>query len=158
MAIFIRSAHNYDMREAGKASALVSDEESLTKQEFKDECDINTILRRFNVTGQLPVGVRMPTYGDFSEVTDFHDAVNAIALAREAFSQMSAEVRRRFNNDPGEFVDFTSDPANLPEARKLGLVPVDDPPPAPVPGGAGPATPAPQSALPPEGGPAVPPA
>lgn len=151
---FVRSAYNYDVREAGRRCALICEDETLTKQEFKDECDINTILRRFNVTGELPEGVRMPTYGDFSEVRDFHEAANAIAVANEAFSAMPADVRKRFQNDAGAFVAFCSDAANLDEARKLGLVlpaPVEAPVPASGAVGAAPA-----SASSPGGAPAVP--
>lgn len=121
--MFIRSAYNYDVNEVSVESGLSCPQEDGAKQEFKDECDINVLLRRFNVTGQLPQGVRMPTYGDFDVVTDFHSAANAIAQARESFELMPAEVRRRFNNDPGEFVDFCSNPVNREQAVKLGLVP-----------------------------------
>lgn len=120
---FIRSAYNYDRDAASVESGLACKGERRAKQEFKDECDINVLLRRFNITGQLPVGVRMPTYGDFDVVNDFHSAANSIAMAREAFDMMPADVRRRFNNDPGDFVDFCSDSKNRDEAVKLGLVP-----------------------------------
>lgn len=120
---FIRTAYNYDMNAASDEAGLMCLDPSLAKQSFAEEADINTIVRRFNITGELPVGVRMPTYGDFDTVSDFQEAMNAIALAREAFDRMPAEVRARFNNDPQKFVEFTSDDNNIEEARKLGLVP-----------------------------------
>ncbi|WNK14677.1 MAG: internal scaffolding protein [Microvirus sp.] len=120
---FLRTAFNYDRNLAGDESGLdCSVEPSMTQQSFAAECDINTIVRMFGVTGELPSGVRMPTYGDFSGVFDFHSAVNAISAARESFDQMPAEVRYRFHNDPAEFVDFCSAEANRDEAIKLGLV------------------------------------
>lgn len=130
--MFLRSAFNYDRDEASVDSGLLftENDEDQAKQEFKDECDINTILKRFNITGQLPADVRMPTFGDFTGVGTFHDAVNAIALANEAFDEMPADVRARFGNDPAAFVAFCSDPANLAEARKMGLVPAEELPPA----------------------------
>lgn len=127
--VFVRSAYNYDREAASNASALVSDEETLTSQEFKEEVDINTLLRRFNVTGQLPQGVRMPTYGDFTGLQDFHEAANAISLAHESFEAMPADVRFRFGNDPGRFVEFCSSESNRAEAIKMGLVPADPIPP-----------------------------
>lgn len=93
-----------------------------TKQEFKAECDINEIMRRFGKTKELPVGTRAPTFGDFSQVMDFQSAMNAIAGARESFDTLPAVVRKRFNNDPQEFVVFCSDEANKAELQKLGLV------------------------------------
>lgn len=128
----IRSLYNYDRNEVSESTGLTvpDDEENrMTKQEFAEEVDINTILRRFNITGQLPENVRMPTYGDFTDITDFHSAANAIAEAREAFERMPADVRLRFNNDPADFVAFCDNEQNRAEAERLGLV---DPRPAPM--------------------------
>lgn len=124
--IFYRSANNYDMDAVSRENGLAFEGPGRTKQEFKDETDINVILRRFSITGQLPDNVRMPTYADFTDVFDFQTAVNAIAEARESFETMPAHVRARFSNDPGAFVAFCSNPANLDEARKLGLVPASE--------------------------------
>jgi phage internal scaffolding protein len=104
-------------------TGLLCEDVSLAKQSFREESDINTIVKRFRISGELPTGVRMPTYGDFTGVFDFHSAMNAVALANEAFDDMPADIRLRFHNDPQEFVAFCSDEANLDEARKLGLVP-----------------------------------
>lgn len=136
--MFVRSAYNYDRDEASLESGIdcqlmvVLDKDSgefvtlatpsLAKQSFAEECDINVIVRRFGLTGQLPVGVRMPTFSDFLDVPDYHSAMNAIREAQEAFYEMPGEVRARFHNDPGEFVGFCSDEKNRDEAVKLGLV------------------------------------
>lgn len=126
---FLRTEHNYDMNKAGDESGLKCQDATLTKQSFADEVDINTIVRRFNVTGELPQGVRMPTYGDFTSVMDFQEAQNAIRAADESFMAMPHEIRARFDNDPARFVEFCSDPANEPQAKKWGLVPPDTTPP-----------------------------
>lgn len=124
MKIFKR--YDYDTNARSEHTGLSIDtndeRENRTKQEFKEEVDINTILRRFNITGQLPENVRMPTYEDFTEVYDFHSAANAIAQANEAFEQMPAEVRLRFGNDPSKFLDFCDKDQNREEAERLGLV------------------------------------
>lgn len=122
-APFARSAYNYDTNVASRTSGLRCDEPTLTQQHFKDETDINVLLQRFNITGQLPQGVRMPTYGDFSQVYDYHSAANAIAVAKESFDQMPADLRARFGNNPAKFVEFCSDDKNREEAVKMGLVP-----------------------------------
>lgn len=126
VAPFLRTPYNYDTNQAGDESGLQCQDKSLAKQSFADECDINTIVRRFNLTGELPSNVRMPTYGDFTGIFDFHSAMNAIALANESFDAMPAEVRARFHNNPAEFVAFCSDEANRDEARRLGLVKPED--------------------------------
>lgn len=135
---FLRTAYNYDMNMAGDESGIDclfdrhtgEQTPSKTQQHFAEECDINTIVRRFGLTGQLPTAVRMPTYGDFQNVPTYQEAMNAIRAADEAFMEMPAEVRARFNNDPASFVDFCSDPANKEEARKLGLVDKEEAAPA----------------------------
>lgn len=134
---FIRSRFNYDRDQHSIATGLACEDESLAQQQFKEETDINVLVKRFHLTGQLPEGVRMPTYEDFSEVYDFHSAANAIAEANEAFMQMPADLRiKRFNNDPAAFVAFCSNDDNRGEAEKLGLVapkqPLNTAPAAPV--------------------------
>lgn len=121
-APFVRSPYNYDTMAASNKSGLLCRDESLAVQDQKDEVDINTIVRRFGLTGQLPEDVRAPQYGDFIGITSYHDAMNSIAAAHESFEAMPAEVRSRFNNDPGQFVDFCLDPANKADLTKLGLV------------------------------------
>lgn len=119
---FVRSAYNYDMDVASEESGLLCADVSLAVQSSRDEVDINTIVRRFGLTGQLPDNVGMPQFMDFEEVFDFHSAMNVVAEANEAFMRMPADVRSRFHNDPQELVAFVSDSANIVEARKLGLV------------------------------------
>jgi phage internal scaffolding protein len=141
--VFIRTAFNYDRDQASLDSGLACHEPTKAQQQFKEDSDINVIVNRFGLTGELPTNVRMPTYEDFTGVVnDFHTAANAVRAAEEAFAAMPADVRTRFSNDPGRFVDFCSDESNRPEAEKLGLVlarkpqeppkdsPPQDPPPA----------------------------
>lgn len=119
---FLRTPYNYDMGAASDESGLKCEDKTLTKQSFRDECDINIIMERFGKTGELPENVRTPTYGDFTGLTDFRQAMNAVVAARESFDAMPAPVRARFHNDPAEFVDFCSDEGNRDEIRQMGLM------------------------------------
>lgn len=120
---FLRTPYNYDRNAASDASGLdCSVEPSKTQQSFREECDINTLIYRFGLSGSLPQGLRAPTYGDFSGVDDYQSAMNSIIAADDAFMQMPANVRARFNNSAHEFVNFCSDSKNRDEAVKLGLV------------------------------------
>lgn len=121
-SVFLRTPYNYDRDAVSDDTGLRCDDPSLTKQEFKEDADINVIVRRFNVTGQLPQGVVAPVFQDFEGVFDFQSAMNVIAGAESAFMSMPAEVRYRFHNDPHEFVAFCSDESNRAEAERLGLV------------------------------------
>jgi len=135
--MFLRTPYNYDTMEASDASALDCQDPSLAQQHARDECDINTIVKRFGLTGELPNGVRAPQYGDFTAATDYHTAMNAVIAANESFMQLPADVRTRFNNDAGAFVDFCSDENNRAEAEKLGLVVANPTQPNPAPEGGG---------------------
>lgn len=96
-------------------SRLVCLDESRTVQSMKDDADINVIVRRFGVTGVVPVSVRVPEYGDFDEVFDFQSAMNLIRQAEAAFMQLPAEVRSKFLNSPKNLVDFVSNPSTTKE-------------------------------------------
>lgn len=119
---FVRTPYNYDRDEASNDSGLKCLDKTRTQQNFADEVNINTIVKRFNLTGQLPADVRQPTYADFVGPFDFHQAMNAIRQAQEAFDRMPADLRAEFHNDPGEFVDFCSNDENRARAEKMGLV------------------------------------
>lgn len=120
---FLRTAFNYDRDKASDDSGLdCSGDEGFTQQSFAEECDINTLVRRFGLGADLPVGAAAPTYGDFTGVDDYQSALNAIIFADEQFMLMPAEVRARFHNSAAEFVDFCSDDKNRDEAAKLGLL------------------------------------
>lgn len=96
-----------------------------TRQEFKAECDINTIMGKYMRTGELPhVNLVAPQYFDASGV-DFQTHMNAIAEAKSLFAQLPSSVRNRFYNDPGQFVDFCSEPANRTEMAQMGLLSPD---------------------------------
>lgn len=100
-----------------------------TQQHFKDECDINNIMKRFQTTGVLPDLIKSnPAYGDFSTVPDFLDAMNILNHAHDQFSSLSSRVRARFDNDPQQFLNFVNDPSNNAEMIELGLATKKQPP------------------------------
>ena len=123
---FLRTPYNYDVDKASDDSGLECKDPSLTQQHLAEECDINYIVERFGVTGQLPdVPSHTPTYGDFTGVADYREALDAVRAADAAFMALPAKIRERFDNDPALFVDFCSstDPSVRSEAIELGLIP-----------------------------------
>ena len=119
---FLRTPYNYNRDEASNESGLECLDPTMAQQQFREECDINTIMERFGRTGELIAPVRMPQYGDFDGVNDYHSAMNAIVEAQSAFDQLPAKLRARFSNDPAEFVEFCTNEENRDEAIRLGLV------------------------------------
>lgn len=119
--VFIRSPYNYDMDEATLETALHCKDESLAIQSAAEDADINTIVRRFGLTGELPNDIKMPQSGDFAGVGDFQSAMNIVRAAEEEFMRVPAEIRARFSHDPQVFSEFFNDPSNQEEAIRLGL-------------------------------------
>ncbi len=128
MSIVFRTGFNYDRDAASDESGLFCEDESLAIQSAEEESNINTIVRRFGLTGQLPDQVAMPRTGDFTNIPDFHTAMNMVRQAQEEFLRVPAEVRARFNNDPQAFMQFVEDDSNRDEAAKLGLLKMVEPP------------------------------
>lgn len=112
---------------------------SLTRQEFKQECDLALTLKRF---GRTPEGKRAlqnasgfaegAQFRDVSVIPDFRAARDAINAANASFMALPPIVRRRFGNDAAEFLDFIQNPANQEEARALGLCNLQKAPEAPL--------------------------
>nr|UXQ88122.1 MAG: internal scaffolding protein [Microvirus sp.] len=94
---------------------------SMTKQSFKDECNINKIMEKFQKSGAIShYAKHAPTYGDATH-TELHDALNIVADANTMFEELPSSIRAKFQNNPEQFLEFVQDPKNLAEMRELGL-------------------------------------
>jgi phage internal scaffolding protein len=124
--IFLRTPYNYDLDAASNESGLHCEDATLTQQHFKDECDINNILRQFNITGLLPESALSPRYGDFTGISDYQSALNQVIAAEDEFMRLPADLRARFANDPAQLIEFLDNSDNKNEAISLGLVNSED--------------------------------
>lgn len=113
---------------------------SMTKQSFKDECDINNILKQYKVTGMfahINAKAAQGVYTDLPDPLDFQASLEIVKEANAAFASLPSKVRARFDNNPEAFLAFCSNPANQDELVALGLATkihqAPDPAPAPVP-------------------------
>lgn len=95
---------------------------SLTRQSEAASADINLIMKKYDKTGILPPATRQGFFADVSSVGDYREAVERVEKADDMFMQFPAEIRSKFSNDPAEFLDFVSDPGNLPEIEEMGLI------------------------------------
>lgn len=95
---------------------------SRVKQSHKAECDINTIMAKYKKTGLIDHMAR--SAGEYADVSgaDFQSAQLVVAGAKSMFQGLPASIRARFENDPGEFLAFMDNPANVNEAVELGLL------------------------------------
>lgn len=121
--MFVRSAFNYDGDvDSFKAGLDCSESPTKAQQHFRDECDINVLVARFARTG-VPDALPAPSMAQFDEVFDFQSAMQTIIDANASFASLPSKVRARFQNDPGQFLNFIHDTENRDEAVRLGLVP-----------------------------------
>lgn len=97
---------------------------SRTQQQFKDECDVNNILKNYVNTGVLThTNGLEPVFGDFSTLpSDYGEALALIEKSKEQFAALPSNIRDRFDNNPLFLVKFLQDENNRKEAEKLGLV------------------------------------
>lgn len=121
VAPFVRSPYNYDMNEASDQHGLKCEDKSLAQQHMADECDINKLVERFVVRGEIPTLALPPLQGDFTEAPTYQEALNLMVEAQKSFMALPADVRGRFQNDPGQFVEFCSNEGNRDELRRMGL-------------------------------------
>lgn len=113
---------------------------SVTQQEFKDDCDINHILQRYQRTGAINhFNLHSPHYSDNTSC-DLQTAYNIIKNAEKLYADLPSSIRE-LTKSPEGFLDFVQDPANAEKMRELGLS--ADPAPLPLRGDRG--APAPQS-------------
>lgn len=95
---------------------------SMAKQEFKDQCDINLIVKRYAQRGLFDhVSPITPTYGDASQVMDLQQAMDLVDRVKAEFDELPAEVRRAALNDPMELRDMLTTEAGVRQLQAAGM-------------------------------------
>lgn len=128
-APFVRSPYNYDLKKASDDTGTYNDEASLTVQEHALDADINEIARRWDLLGQMPANPRLPMTGDFTHITDYQSALEAVRQADANFMELTPEVRAAFENNPQLLLQAVETPGNEQRLRDLGLLPKGAPAP-----------------------------
>lgn len=106
-----------------KVSIDFSKDPGVTKQSFKDECDINKILAKFQKQGVVThVNNHSGSYSDIGYL-DFTEAMQTVTRAQSMFNDLPSHLRKRFGHDPVEFLTFiqSEQPDDRREAVRLGL-------------------------------------
>lgn len=114
---------DFRMRDNGTLEVVtINDLPSLTQQQFKEECDVNHIMKKYTQTGELHhLSRKQGVYADMSEITDYQGMLHTVMEARQHFDALPADVREKFKNNPAELIKFVQDPNNYDEGVKLGL-------------------------------------
>lgn len=118
-----RQLGKFDPDELSLESATANLEPSMTQQHLGPETDINLMMRRYALTGELPVRRDVAEYGDFDEALDYRTMIEVVEQGKRAFASVPSEIRARFENDPGTFLDWIHDPVNEAEGIEMGLLP-----------------------------------
>lgn len=103
---------------------------SMTQQHFKDECDINVILKSYR--GKIPASTEPAFFTDCT-VNDLQSAYEIAEDIGARFDSLDSEVRAKFNNNPLDLLEFVHNSDNETAAIELGLLPKPEPAPAPAP-------------------------
>lgn len=99
-----------------------SEDPGKTDQAQASDCDINKIMANYAKTGVWPAQKVGAAFMDVSEAGDFHTAMNTITTAQELFLRLDAEIRKDFNNDPGELMEALHNPAQRERLEKHGIL------------------------------------
>lgn len=101
--------------------SLCTGEDTPVQQHYKDECDINLILKQYRLTGDLSLieDSRPVHYVDSAQIPDFFDAQIHLAEYSNYFSTLPSAVRLAFGNDYKNML--TASPELLSEHNILGI-------------------------------------
>lgn len=96
--------------------------DSMTEQNHLERVKIQNIIKQYTAQGMLDhVNFYEGQYGDFVNSLDFNQAMNIAAETTQMFESLPAELRRRFNDDPADYLDFVQNPENRVEMEELGI-------------------------------------
>lgn len=119
----ITARTEYMVRPAFASDLSCAGDPGVTKQSDLRDCDINSIFKKYEKTGLLPdMILKNGRYGDFSSVPDYTEAVQIVKQAEEQFANLNVHIRNKFSNNPAEFLGFVTDPKNIDEVEKMGLL------------------------------------
>lgn len=113
----IRSAYD-----GSRVEVLCGGGESMTRQEFESDCDINTIMERYITTGQIPPQGRTPVFQDVSEMVDLKTSIDRIAAIQERLPELPRSARELFEQDSRTFMENLENVETVDDLRKLGIL------------------------------------
>lgn len=122
------------MFETRRRVTFKSTQPSMAKQEFKKECDVNTIVRGFERTGVIShINTHEGAFGDYINAPEsYQEALNTVMDAQNDFDALPSAVRAHFHNDPARFMNFQNDEEGMDLMRKHKLLAAKEPEKAPA--------------------------
>lgn len=117
MAILVSERSNGRKR----VQLICNMEECKTEQKFKDECDINWLVNKYDPRTLAEMRSKTEGQYGFVDSQSFQDAMYIVAKADQMFDQVPSQIRKRFENNPAQFLEFVQNPDNAEELVKMGL-------------------------------------
>lgn len=71
-----------------------TDRPDMTRQELKDDADINILLRRHGLNQQS----RPLQFGEYDYTIDYQQALDSVTTAQKAYNRMPIEIRDKYPN------------------------------------------------------------
>lgn len=100
---------------------------SRTKQSFKDQCDVNVVVRKYaTAQPEFFQNPRPEQFGDATGVVDLQEAINLIRDADEAFASLPSSVRKLAGNDRVNFLRMLADEEGVELLKDAGFLPAPE--------------------------------
>ena len=106
----------------GYSKSVIDTGPTLTEQAHKNETDMNFILRDYARIGLIRHSRENEGKYDDISVQDYQSAMFVVAEANSMFEELPSSIRKRFKNDPTQFLEFVQNPNNLSEMKELGML------------------------------------
>lgn len=105
--MFIRTPYNYDVNEASVVTGVECVEPTLARQEFKNDSDLNTMIRRFGVEV-----AQAPNWREFDATVipdNFMELQSILKEGVEAFNRLPSDIRAEHENNPEKFLNWVKE-------------------------------------------------
>lgn len=121
--------YNYKRENGTIGVQYVTKDKTRTQQHQKDETDINKIVRKYgnkDIFNKFVFDTNDDNVIDVSEIGDYEESLKKVVKAQEQFDMLPSHIRKEFNNNPKNLVEFTHEAVNgdqlkMEKLYKLGL-------------------------------------
>lgn len=89
----------------------INDDVDMAQQQYKDSCDVNKIMEKYEKTGQIThLAKTQGRYANLGEPQDLMEAIIIKERADKAFETLPAKIKAMANHDPVQFIKMLQDP------------------------------------------------
>lgn len=117
MKVMIRSIYSERVR-----SSIRFTQPSKVQKQFAEQCSTEHIVEKFLRGEPVATASKPAVYADLTQVPDFEGLQDRLAVLNNWFSDLPAEVRAEYGNDPNKALEELTKPGSLEYAVELGLL------------------------------------